>query len=73
MPTASPASTASAIAPGSAEPRPSVCVATMTVVSPITAPIERSMPPVSSTIVWPTAVTPISPARNRISVRLLRS
>ena len=69
-PTASPASSARTIATGSAPPRPSVCEATITVVRPITAPIERSMPPTSSTSVWPIAVMPIRPAWNRISRRL---
>ena len=69
-PTARPASSARMIATGSAPARPSVCEATITVVRPITAPIDRSMPPTSSTSVWPTAVMPIRPASKRIRRRL---
>ena len=57
-PTATPANSVTMTASGMAALCPSIRLAARMLVSVTTPPIERSMPPTMSAIVWPIAATP---------------
>ena len=61
IPTPMPRANASRIASASLPSLPPLTTAMTTMVRPLTAPTDRSMPPTRSVNVWPSAATPMKP------------